>query len=167
MEDSSSPQSTPQTPAGMATSAEDSIAQSEGSVNTDEGLIYETLVDMGVHKAAAQSLARQFDAADGLSAEVYAKGVGESFLYGMVDEINRIQELFADGLAEAGARYKVLHGQKNSASEGDARSEDGVRHSFRDSKNGMANDSLRSYNNELRNIIENQGNMMRQTALQL
>ena len=30
----------------------------------------------------------------------------------MVDEIDRIQTLFAEGLAEAGARYQVLHGQK-------------------------------------------------------
>lgn len=100
MEENTSPQLTSETPAGMATSAEDSIAQSEGSVNTDKGLIYETLVQMGVHKGAAQSLARQFDAADGLSAEVYAKGVGESFLYGMMNfseqELHSAQGFAAD-----------------------------------------------------------------------
>lgn len=43
---------------------------------------YEALVDLGVHKAAADSLAENYDPADGLSAEIYAKGAAEAFLYG-------------------------------------------------------------------------------------
>lgn len=50
------PASTPEASLASQPSADDSIAQDGGSINTDAGLIYETLVDMGVHKAAADSL---------------------------------------------------------------------------------------------------------------
>ncbi len=97
-----SPASTPEASLASQPSANDSIAQDSGSVNTDAGLIYETLVDMGVHKAA-ESLAKQYSPADGVSAEVYARGNGEAYLYGnvnlSVDEMSRRGTLSAD-LAE-------------------------------------------------------------------
>ena len=114
MEDNSSPQSTPQTPAGMATSAKDSIAQSGGAVNTDEGLVYEILLDMGVHKAAAESLAGNFDSKEGMPAELFARGIGEAFLYGMsnfsTEEMAQRGSLSAD-LSEQQRNYAYEMGK--------------------------------------------------------
>ena len=86
------PQSPVETPKASSASIPvvDSIPQTMRAVNAengsavyaDSGLIYEALVDLGVHKAAAESLAENYDPADGLSAEIYAKGAAEAFLYG-------------------------------------------------------------------------------------
>ncbi|MGM9553654.1 MAG: hypothetical protein ACI3V2_05065, partial [Faecousia sp.] len=84
------PQLTPKTPAGMATSAIDSLSQLTQTVNTkddlaaysDNALIYTALISLGVHKAAAESLAKNYDPADGISPEIYARGAAEAFFYG-------------------------------------------------------------------------------------
>ncbi len=45
------------------------------------GPVYEMLVELDVH-AAAESLAKSYDPADGPPAEIYAKGAAEAFVYG-------------------------------------------------------------------------------------
>lgn len=75
----------------------------------------------------------------------------------MTDAVERLQELFTEGLAQAGDNYRAAGGQKNSAQAGGYA---GMRYSFRNSKTGMANDALRPYDAELRNLIESQGNII-------
>ena len=48
----------------------------------DNGLIYNALISLGVHKAAAESLAKSYDPAEGISPEIYARGAAEAFFYG-------------------------------------------------------------------------------------
>ena len=84
------PQLTPKTPAGMATSAMGSLPQLVQTVNKgdslaaygDNALIYTALVSLGVHETAAESLAKSYDPAEGISPEVYARGAAEAFFYG-------------------------------------------------------------------------------------
>ena len=45
-------------------------------------IVYEVLLDMGVHKAAAESLVKNYDPEGDLPAEIYARGAAEAFLYG-------------------------------------------------------------------------------------
>ena len=47
----------------------------------DNTLIYNTLISLGVQKAA-ESLAKSYDPADGVSPEIYARGAAEAFFYG-------------------------------------------------------------------------------------
>ena len=44
--------------------------------------VFEMLLDFGVHKAAAQSLAEQYDPAEGVKPETYARGAAEAWHYG-------------------------------------------------------------------------------------
>ena len=97
MEDGeSSPQFTSQTPAGIATSAEVTVSQTSELVNEESSsaerktaeAVSEMLLDFGVHKAAAQSLAEQHDPAEGL------------------------RDLFTDALNDAGKNYQTTGGQK-------------------------------------------------------
>lgn len=44
--------------------------------------VFEMLLDFGVHKGAAQSLAEQYDPAEGVKPETYARGAAEAWHYG-------------------------------------------------------------------------------------
>ncbi len=111
------PQFTSKTPAGMATSATNSIPQPLQAVNGENGSaayagggpVYETLVELGVHRAAAESLAKGYDPADGLSAEIYAKGAAEAFLYG------RSNFSEAEMLSGRGFSSDLTEAQRNAA----------------------------------------------------
>ncbi|MGN1306819.1 MAG: hypothetical protein ACI4V3_04055 [Faecousia sp.] len=51
-------------------------------MHRDNTLIYTALVSLGVQKAAAESLAKSYDPAEGISPEIYARGAAEAFFYG-------------------------------------------------------------------------------------
>ena len=51
-------------------------------MHRDNALIYTALISLGVQKAAAESLAKSYDPADGISPEIYARGAAEAFFYG-------------------------------------------------------------------------------------
>ena len=48
----------------------------------DEGLIYSTVLDMGVNAAVANSLVKNYNPSDKLSAKQYAMGIKEAYKYG-------------------------------------------------------------------------------------
>lgn len=72
----------------------------------------------------------------------------------MVDEAERLKELFADALLDASEAKNVIDSQSVLI---DENPNDGIRYSFRNTKSGMANDALLPYNAELRSIIESRG----------
>ena len=51
-------------------------------MHRDNALIYTALVSLGVQTAAAESLGKSYDSAEGISPEVYARGAAEAFFYG-------------------------------------------------------------------------------------
>jgi hypothetical protein len=69
----------------------------------DEGLIYSTVLDMGVNAAVANSLVKNYSPSDKLSARQYALGIKEAYKYGSYGmPINEISKNgFAADLSEA------------------------------------------------------------------
>ena len=72
------------------------------------------------------------------------------FLHESTEAVERIQALFFDALNDAGETYREIG---DTAVLEEARES----YSFRNSKNGMANDKLAPYSDELRSIIESRG----------
>lgn len=71
----------------------------------------------------------------------------------MKDSVERLQELFTEGLVDAGENFGG--GAKNTAPEGGAE-----RFSFRTSSSGTANDALLPYSEELFRLIEGNGDVI-------
>lgn len=71
----------------------------------------------------------------------------------MKDALERIQELFTEGLVDAGENYQSVSTQESSINNTE-------RYSFRNSVTGMANDALLPYDKELAILIENNGNII-------
>ena len=57
-------------------------AKDVGFATEDEALIYSAVLDMGVNAGVANSIVKNFDSADGVSAKSYALGVKEAYRYG-------------------------------------------------------------------------------------
>ena len=91
----------------------------------DEGLIYSTVLDMGVNAAVANSLVKNYNPSDKLSAERYAQGIKEAYKYGsygipineiskkgFAADLNEAQRTHAYNLGKADAADKVEKAQK-------------------------------------------------------
>ena len=65
----------------------------------------------------------------------------------------QLQQVFAEGLHEGGENYRE-GGKENTAQQG------GVKYSFKNSANGMANDALLPYDAEMENLIKQKGNII-------
>ena len=94
--DAQSLRNTPEASLPSQSSAENIVPQTSELVNEESSsaerktaeAVFEMLLDFGVHKAAAQSLAEQYDPAE------------------------RLRDLFTDALNDAGKNYQTTSGQK-------------------------------------------------------
>ncbi len=68
--------------------------------SADEAMLYETVVNMGTNAATANALIKNYNPADGVSADIYAAGIGEAYKYGFygisMEEMS--QNTFSAGL---------------------------------------------------------------------
>jgi hypothetical protein len=102
---------------------------------SDEGLLYENVVDMGVNAATANAFIKGFDPSEGMSAKEYALGFREAYKYGEygfpVQEmsqdgfsarLSQSQKDLAYNLGKTDSKYKVSERQKTIEDSSAARS---------------------------------------------